>query len=270
MVAISPAAAAEVELSKGRLTVTDFIATQVIAVKNNTTKRISTIYVECGFFHANTLLAAARYHAENVEAGQTAYIEVTLKMPPRLTDRNVGSTLSHDKLAAEKGGKSPAYDASNEIRCGSRRSGAALADWPRATTCRPRLYACGAEGYRLGAGRETRNLCRGSGSLAMLAAILHYLPNAMNVAWKIDFFIKPSCSAACTRHLTKRSTIGSFPPLKLAVRQLIVRQRSCLHSERRKWRPRGRVSASQRSMLIWRCWREKRSKHLGKCSPGGC
>jgi hypothetical protein len=77
VVAISPAAAAEVELSKGRLTVTDFIATQVIAVKNNTTKRISTIYVECGFFHANTLLAAARYHAENVEAGQTAYIEVT-------------------------------------------------------------------------------------------------------------------------------------------------------------------------------------------------
>jgi hypothetical protein len=64
------------------------------------------------------------------------------------------------------------------------------------------------------------------------------------------------------RHLTKRSTIGSFPPLKLAVRQLIVRQRSCLHSERRKWRPRGRVSASQRSMLIWRCWREKRSKHV--------
>ena len=74
---VSPAAAAEVELSKGRLTVTDFIATQVVAVKNNTTKRISTIYVECGFFHANTLLAAARYYAENVEAGQTAYIEVT-------------------------------------------------------------------------------------------------------------------------------------------------------------------------------------------------
>jgi len=72
---VSPAAAAEVELSKGRLTVTDFIATQVVAVKNNTTKRISTIYVECGFFRANTLLAAARYYAENVEAGQTAYIE---------------------------------------------------------------------------------------------------------------------------------------------------------------------------------------------------
>ena len=66
---VSPAAAAEVELSKGRLTVTDFIATQVVAVKNNTTKRISTIYVECGFFRADTLLAAARYYAENVEAG---------------------------------------------------------------------------------------------------------------------------------------------------------------------------------------------------------
>jgi hypothetical protein len=31
VVAISPAAAAEVELSKGRLTVTDYIATQVVA-----------------------------------------------------------------------------------------------------------------------------------------------------------------------------------------------------------------------------------------------
>ena len=79
-------------------------------------------------------------------------------MPPRLTDRNVGSTLSHDKLAAEKGGKSPAYDALTKLGAESRRSGAALADWPRATTCRPRLYACGAEGYRLtgpGAKRET-------------------------------------------------------------------------------------------------------------------
>ena len=74
---VSPAAAAELELSKGRLTVTDYIATQVVAVKNNTTKRISIIYVECGFFRANILLAAARYYAENVEAGQTAYIEVT-------------------------------------------------------------------------------------------------------------------------------------------------------------------------------------------------
>ena len=65
------------ELSKGRPTVTDCIATRVVAVKDNTTKRISTVYAECGFFDANTLLAAARYYAENVEAAQTAYIEVT-------------------------------------------------------------------------------------------------------------------------------------------------------------------------------------------------
>ena len=54
---VSPA---ELELSKGRLTVTDYIATQVVAVQNNRTMRISSIYVECGFFRANTLLAAAR------------------------------------------------------------------------------------------------------------------------------------------------------------------------------------------------------------------
>jgi hypothetical protein len=91
-------------------------------------------------------------------------------MPPRLTDRNVGSTLSHDKLAAEKGGKSPAYDASNEIRCGI-----------QAERGRVGRLALPASPVRLrrrrlptsGAGRETRNLCSSSGSLAMLAAILH-------------------------------------------------------------------------------------------------
>ena len=48
---------------------------QTLAAKNNTGP-IKALFFECGFFRGDTLLSTGRQVAENVEAGQTVYVEV--------------------------------------------------------------------------------------------------------------------------------------------------------------------------------------------------
>jgi hypothetical protein len=71
-----PAGAAEIDLSKGQLKHAGDVVVQVVAAKNNAEAPITALYVECGFFHGDALLGAGTGTAFNVEAGQTAYIEV--------------------------------------------------------------------------------------------------------------------------------------------------------------------------------------------------
>jgi hypothetical protein len=67
--------AAEIDLTKRQLTQTGHYATQVVAAKNNTGP-ISALKIECGFFRGTELLAAGMGIVQNVEAGQTVYVDV--------------------------------------------------------------------------------------------------------------------------------------------------------------------------------------------------
>jgi hypothetical protein len=78
LLAASPAGAAEIDLSKGQLKHAGDVVIQVIAAKNNTAFPIVALYVECGFFQGDALLGASIGTAFNIEAGQTAYLEVTV------------------------------------------------------------------------------------------------------------------------------------------------------------------------------------------------
>jgi hypothetical protein len=69
--------AADVEVTKGRLFEHSPVTTQVISATNNTKSMIDTIWIECGFFRNGVLLAAEKQYAENVQPGQTIYIEIT-------------------------------------------------------------------------------------------------------------------------------------------------------------------------------------------------
>jgi hypothetical protein len=77
LLAVPPARAAEIELSKGQLKHAGDVVTQVIAAKNNTGVPIVALYVECGFFRGDALVGASIGTTFNVEPGQTAYVEVS-------------------------------------------------------------------------------------------------------------------------------------------------------------------------------------------------
>lgn len=68
--------AAEIDLTYGQLKIYSALdgAGQVIALKNNG-PAFRSAEIECGFFQGDRLLATASAFAENVEAGQTAYVE---------------------------------------------------------------------------------------------------------------------------------------------------------------------------------------------------
>jgi hypothetical protein len=69
------AIAANIDITEGQLTHTGSYANRVVAAKNNTGP-IATLWIECGFFGGTELLAAGTGYAENIEAGQTVYIDV--------------------------------------------------------------------------------------------------------------------------------------------------------------------------------------------------
>jgi hypothetical protein len=69
--------AANVEITKGRLFDHSSFTTQVISATNNTGSTIDTLWIECGFFRGGVLLAAEKQYGDNVQPGQTVYMEIT-------------------------------------------------------------------------------------------------------------------------------------------------------------------------------------------------
>jgi hypothetical protein len=70
------ARAADVEITKGRLFEYSSTTTQVVSATNNTGSTIDRISIECGFFQKGVLLAAEHNHVDNVQPGQTVYVEI--------------------------------------------------------------------------------------------------------------------------------------------------------------------------------------------------
>jgi hypothetical protein len=68
--------AAEVDISEGQLTYIDpYYVHRFVAAKNNTGP-LESLRIECGFFRGTALLGVATGFAENIEAGQTVYVDV--------------------------------------------------------------------------------------------------------------------------------------------------------------------------------------------------
>jgi hypothetical protein len=77
----APAIADNFDLTKGELAHNAFgWSKQLIAVKNNTNATFN-VTVECGFFRGNALIDTGSASLSNVQAGQTAYEEVTATDP---------------------------------------------------------------------------------------------------------------------------------------------------------------------------------------------
>jgi hypothetical protein len=66
-----------VELTLGQMRIEQEWTTQVIAVKNNDSYPISTLWVECGFYQNGQLVGANQSYANNIAPGTTAFLEVT-------------------------------------------------------------------------------------------------------------------------------------------------------------------------------------------------
>lgn len=75
MMLTETAIAADIDITEGQLTHAGSYAQRVVAAKNNTGP-IATLKIECGFFRGAALLAAGMGFAENIEAGQTVYVDV--------------------------------------------------------------------------------------------------------------------------------------------------------------------------------------------------
>jgi hypothetical protein len=69
------APAVGVELTLGQMRGGNF-PVQVVAVKNNNSYPLKSVYVECGFFQGGQLVAAGKSSAYNVASGVTAFLEI--------------------------------------------------------------------------------------------------------------------------------------------------------------------------------------------------
>jgi hypothetical protein len=76
LLAVEPAMAAGIVLTKEKFTSSENTATQLLTARNNGPPLLDLV-VECGFFQGSTLLTTARQIAMNVDTEQTVDIEVT-------------------------------------------------------------------------------------------------------------------------------------------------------------------------------------------------
>jgi hypothetical protein len=74
--------AGSLDLVTGQLTHAGDYSTRVMSATNNTGQQLAYIKLECGFFRDGKLLAVGMGFAQNVEKGQTAYVEVLANHAP--------------------------------------------------------------------------------------------------------------------------------------------------------------------------------------------
>jgi hypothetical protein len=63
-------------LTVGGLSFSEHYLTQVVSVKNGTPMAISTVWIECGFFHDGQLIAAGEGYLENLAPGSSGFTKV--------------------------------------------------------------------------------------------------------------------------------------------------------------------------------------------------
>ena len=66
----------ELEMQKGAFNSDDRRAQQLLTIKNRSTVAISSIIVECGFFHGDLLIGRGREYVTNLDPGQDGYADV--------------------------------------------------------------------------------------------------------------------------------------------------------------------------------------------------